>query len=280
MKWIALPAIALATTLPAQQPPKPAGPSRATVADLGAGQSVRIGSQEVVRPFGGTLVDRIATVQSLRLSGTRYHLVRGTPGEGCAARYVVVAQSVRGALRTSAPFGTCADGARLQIRQNVVEAVMPDPVTGAPVRYRWANGSMVPDAATLAAQAAIPGRPVAPACPSPLAFDPAAQARVIATFERAYPVEYRRLSTLKKTAIAPGALRAILVDLSCLWTWPGAERVIPDTAVPLFASRHGPAAFAELERLARHSEGGVYLQAAARSFGAEMRYRVARRTTI
>ena len=51
---------------------------------------------------------------------------------------------------------------------------------------------------------------------------------------------------------------------------------MPELATPLFRSeRHRAAAFAELESIQRDSDVDANLKAVARSFAAEMRYRIA-----
>jgi hypothetical protein len=81
--------------------------------------------------------------------------------------------------------------------------------------------------------------------------------------------------------IAPEEMRATVVGLACLASWPGAEEVVPRAATPLFASkRHGDAAFAALEAVAQDPASDANLRASVRAFGAEMAFRVERREPL
>ncbi|MBM6575263.1 hypothetical protein KCP91_02690 [Microvirga sp. SRT01] len=254
--------------------PAKASASKATVADP---QSIRIGKEVVARPFGATLVDQVRVVGTVRGRTTRYHLVRGAAAGECPARYVIVTQPTTGALQVSAPFGTCADGATLRLQAGAPSVAMPDPVSRQIVQFDWVDGRMTSPAAAVARAAAD----TTPGCVSPYTVSASVEAETIARFERDYPEAYRRGSLLKRTDIAPDQLREVVAGLACLSTWPSGGKVVADTATELFASkRHGARAFAELERLSRDGDAGVYQQAAARSFAAEMRYRVERRSVV
>ena len=89
------------------------------------------------------------------------------------------------------------------------------------------------------------------------------------------------MSELKKVAIAPDDLRRLVTGLACFSTWPGADKMVPQAATPLFASkRYGDASFAALETVSQTPGVDAGVVAAVRQFGAEMRYYVGRRTAL
>jgi hypothetical protein len=239
---------------------------------------LRIGDTAIPRPFGATLVDRLSVVGTQRSGGTTYTLVRGDVAGTCPTQYLVVARAGDGEPRLTAPFGTCAGEARLSTRGGVVEVSMPGDVSGgAPVRFRLDGGTMRPVNADGAA--AEPAQ--ISSCRIADDTDPDAREAVIADFERSYPAEYRRDKALKRAVIAPEEMRATVIGLACLATWPGAEEVVPKAATPLFASkRHGDAAFAALDAVAQDPASDANLRASARAFGAEMAFRVERREPL
>lgn len=118
-------------------------------------------------------------------------------------------------------------------------------------------------------------------CRTPTSADAATQTSVIADFDRNYPAEYRSRGRIKRADISPDELRATVAALACLLRWPGAERVVPEAALPLFASkRYGAAAFQLVETIARDPASDANLRAAVRAFGSEMTYRVDRREPL
>lgn len=276
---------AAATPLAAQSArPKP------TIAVISAGneQALALGKTVISRPFGAQLVDRIAVVGSTRTRAGTFHLVRGEATGDCAARYLVVLQPAAGAPVTGEPFGTCAAAARGAVtRTGYVVTMAATAAGGPPVRFRYESGRMHlldarPAAAVASAAGAIGfGARQASTCRTPTSADPATQAAVVADFTQSYPAEYRSAKLLKRADIAPHELRATVTGLACLSRWPGAERVVPDAATPLFASkRYGPLAFQLIETVARDPASDVNLRAAVRAFGTEMTYRVQRREPL
>ena len=258
------------------------------VVTSGSEQSLKVGQTIVSRPFGAQLVDRISVVGSYRSGKSAYHLVRGEAGGDCRYRYVVVTREADGNPAASEPFGTCSSGARGEVGRNGFSVAMPATAAGGPlVRFRYDGGAMrligarPSAAATSSAGEAGYGARAASTCAAPTSADPATQVSVVADFQRDYPVSYRKISTLKKTEIAPEELRATVTGLACLARWPGAQDVVPEAATPLFASkRYGADAFAALDTVAKDPLSDVNLRAAVRAFNAEMIYRVDRREPL
>lgn len=252
------------------------------VVSAGSEQAVRLGKTVLSRPFGALLVDHLAIVGSYKAGPATLHLVRGDAGVACPARYVVIASQPGQDPRITDPFGTCNAAARARVAGGVLTVSMPATAAGGPaVRFVYDRGAMRlidarPAAAVAAGDAGPAGfaAPAASSCRSAANTDAATQAAVIADFQRGYPEEYRRQSTLKRIDIAPDALRGVVTGLACLATWPGAERVVPETATPLFVSkRHGKAAFAALSAIVDDPLTDANMMAAVRSFRAEMSYR-------
>lgn len=280
--------IALAAAAPVAARTTPPRKSGIAVISAGSEQALALGKIVISRPFGAQLVDRIVVVGSYRSSGGTFHLVRGDAAGQCPVRYVVVFQSTSGVPVASEPFGTCALVRRGAIGRDGFVVTMPATAAGGPpVRFRYEGGRMrLLDARPAAAIASTDGRPgfaarQASACRIPTSADGASQAAVLADFAQNYPVEYRTSKLLKRTDITPDELRATVTALACLSRWPGAERVVPEAATPLFASkRYGPAAFQLIETIARDASSDVNLRAAVRAFGTEMTYRVDRREPL
>lgn len=280
-------ALAAASPVAAKRTAKPK-PAAITVISAGNEQALSIGKIVISRPFGAQLVDRIAVVGSTRVREGSYHLIRGEAAGECPARYLVVFQPTVGAPVASEPFGTCAAIARAAAgRTGYVVAMAATAAGGPPVRFRYESGKMrLLDARPAVAVASADGRlgfaaRQASTCRTPTSADAAAQASVIAEFDRNYPSEYRSLGRIKHADISPDELRATVAGLACLSRWPGAERVVPEAAVPLFASKkYGPTAFQLVETIARDPSSDANLRAAVRSFGVEMTYRVERRQPL
>ena len=277
----------LATSVVATALAPAAAQRRIAVISAGNEQALAVGKTVISRPFGAQLVDRLNVVGSYPAGRTTYHLVRGDAAGACPSRFVVVATGA-GAPVASEPFGTCAGQARGAAGRSGFVVTMPATIEGGPpVRFAWENGKMrLIDARPAAAVADASGEPgfaarQASTCRTPTSADPGTQAAVVADFERGYPDEFRRDSSLKRADITPDELRATVTGLACLARWPGAETVVPEAATPLFASkRHGPAAFQTLQTIARDPNSDANLRAAVRAFGAEMLYRVDRREPL
>ena len=256
--------------------------TRATVVSAGNEQAIKVGKTVVSRPFGAVLVDNLQVVGSYGSRALRYHLIRGVAAGECPARFVVTVERPGEAPVTTDPFGTCAATATARLRRGTLEVSMPATVAGAPMaRFAYRDGAMRPLADTAATLAAASG--AAPSaesgCRAAAHVDAETQAAALADFDESYPLAYRRESSLKKTDIAPEELRELVTGMACLSTWPGAETLVPDHATPLFRSRrYGAAAFSALERIARDPATDANLQAAVRTFSAEMLYRANRPT--
>lgn len=249
----------------------PLGAQRAQVVNAGSEQALRIGTVTVSRPFGGTLVDGLAVVGAYRIGRERLWLVRGDGGPQCPARYVVVARRSAEELVTSTPFGTCAAAGR----PRVADGALIVPIAGA--RYAYRNG----DVRVLGEPRAARDVTVAPRCVPGAQVPAGEQAATLAAFEDGFPSSYGHARALKRLDMTPAELRDLLTGLACLSSWPAAQEVVPDRATALFADkRWGPRAFAMLDVIAEDRTTSPHLVALTRSFAAEMRYRVDRRTTI
>jgi hypothetical protein len=240
-----------------------AADQKAVVVSAGSEQAIKLGKVVISRPFGAELVDHLAVVGSYPVQGARLHLIRGKGGSNCPARYaVIVTRAGQEPLVTEA-FGTCSAAAKPQLRRGVFIVAMPaSPAGGSLVQYRYANGRMHPPVAALTQGAGAIG-PVAPAtssaCRSANSVNAADQAAALDTFERDWPKAYRRAGSLKKVTLGQSEMRRLTTNLACMASWPAGERRVPELATPLFRSKHADA----------------NLKAVARSFSAEMRYRVA-----
>jgi hypothetical protein len=255
-----------------------AADQKAVVVSAGSEQAIKLGKTVISRPFGAELVDRLAVIGSYPVDGARLHLIRGNGGSACRARYAVIVTRAGQEPRISQSFGTCSTAARPQLRRGVFTVAMPAIGGGPLVRYRYANGRMQPIAAALTQGAGTigPAAPAVSACRSASALDPAGQTRALDAFERDWPKAYRRTGTLKRVTLGPGEMRRVVTDLACMASWPIGERRVPELATPLFRSqRHRTAAFAALESIQRDPDTDANLKAVARSFSAEMRYRIA-----
>lgn len=266
---------------------KPAAPD-ITIINAGSEQAVSLGKTVFSRPFGAQLVDRISVAASYPGRATSYYLIRGDATGDCPTRYVVIERTGATEPVIGEPFGTCATGARGEAsRAGFVVRMAATAAGGPPVRFRYEAGKMrLLDAMPAAAVADARGNigfaaRQASACRTPAAGDRSAQASLIADFERNYPAEFRREKRLKRAVISPDELRATVTGLACLSRWPGAEKVVPDVATPLFASeRYGRAAFEMVQSIARDSNSDANLRSAVRAFGTEMSYRVDRREPL
>ncbi len=294
--FLLLTAAIAAATAPAEAATRRARPAATalTVAQVNGEPVLRHGKDTITRPFGSTLVDRLSVVGAYPMPGGRAYLVRGVATGPCPVHYVVM-QAQDGLPRPSAPFGTCADGARARLTRGTLRITVPSS-PGAPAAvFAYAAGRVVPVAAAApAADIAMTSGASAPVvdpvdawagpggCPS-VGRAPAigASERLMADFERAYPADWRRQGRIEKLAFEADQLRRVVTGLACLATWPAADPAVPKAALPLFASkRHGRLAFELLDGVARDAGVPSDVRAAARSFHAEMRFRVDRREPI
>ncbi len=257
-----------------------AADQKAMVVSAGSEQAIKFGKTVISRPFGAELVDHLSVVGSYTVQGAQLHLIRGKAGAECPARYaVIVTRTGQEPLITEA-FGTCSTAARAQLRRGVFTVVMPATAAGGPlVQFRYANGRMHRPVAALTQGAGKIGpaaQAATSACRSANSIDAAHQAAALDAFERDWPQAYRRTGSLKKVAIGQSEMRRLTTDLACMASWPAGERRVPELATPLFRSKqHRDAAFAALESIQHDADTDANLKAVARSFSAEMRYRVA-----
>jgi hypothetical protein len=255
-----------------------AADQKAMVISAGSEQAIKLGKTVISRPFGAELVDHLSVVGSYTVRDARLHLIRGKAGAECPARYAVIVTRAGQEPVVTESFGTCSAAARPQLRRGVFTVAMPASPAGGPlVRFHYANGRMRPPTAALTQGAGTIGpAPAASLCKSANAVDPADQARTLDAFERDWPKAYRRTGTLKRVDLGQSEMRRVVTDLACMSNWPIGERRVPELATPLFRSaRHRAAAFAALESIDRDPDADANLKAVARSFSAEMRYRVA-----
>lgn len=255
-----------------------APPAAASVSD--GRQSIRIGATTIPRPFGSELVDRLQHAGTFRLGNRRFHLVRGdTVGTSCRSRYVFITEQRGAQPVVSAPFGTCSGDARVIPGRNSLTVTMSQPIAdlaGArkPPLARFAfDGTIVRPLSVAAVSSS-------PSCVPAAQLPPSSQDEVLSSFERDYPLAYRNTGDLRRALLDQAELEELVTALACLAPWPAADRRIPKLATPLFASRHGPAAFAALEAIAVAPASNAHLRASASSFAAEMRYRVGRREPL
>lgn len=120
-----------------------------------------------------------------------------------------------------------------------------------------------------------PAPVIEPACRTPSHSGSTGRAGALAEFESSYPQQYRHGGGLKKVMLSRDEMRRLMIDLSCFASWPLGEQAIPKLATPLFRSKqHRGPAFAALESIEHDPRSGAHLQAVARNFAAEMRYRI------
>lgn len=296
MRTILLLTAVIAAVLPADAAPRrarPAGPVL-TVAQVNGEPVLRYGKDTITRPFGATLVDRLSVVGAYPMPGGRAYLVRGAAAGPCPVHYVVL-QPQDGLPRASAPFGTCAEGARVRPVRGALRITVPSPAGEPPAVFAYAGGRVSPvvanpgftQIAMTSGASALAADPIETwAGPGGCASVGRAAAigaseRLLTDFDRAYPADWRRQGRIEKVVIEPDQLRRVVTGLACLSTWPAADPAVPMFALPLFASkRHGRAAFELLDGVARDAAVPSDVRAAARSFHAEMRFRVDRREPI
>lgn len=277
----------------------PRRPARAApplvVSQVNGEPVLRFGTDVITRPFGATLVDRVDVVGSYALPDGRAFLVRGTTTAPCPVHYLIV-QAQGGLPRPSAPFGTCADGARARLSRGILRVTVPSGSLEVPSAvFAYSGGRITPVAVPTpgpstmtSGSAALPAPdPIAAwagqsGCPSvSRAAAVGASEQLMTSFDQHYPADWRRRGRLEKVVLEPDELRRVVTGLACLSTWPAADPAVPRAAVPLFASkRHGRLAFELLDGVARDAIVPSDVRAAARSFHAEMRFRVDRREPI
>lgn len=258
--------------------PREGEPLRPTLAVVpqGGEQALQYGPTILPRPFGGELVDTLSIIGRYQVGRDTLFLVRGSGGADCPSRYVVVAPSRGGTPLITSPFGTCALATGKVVRGQLIVAMNASVAGGPAIRYAYVGGQIRPlDAPPPQAAAADT------TCRSYDQAGPAGQDAMLAEFDRTFPDQFRRGSELKKIAIAPDDLRRLVTGLACFSTWPGADKIVPKAATPLFASkRYGDASFAALETVSQTPGVDAGVVAAVRQFGAEMRYYVGRRTSL
>jgi hypothetical protein len=272
---ILLAATAVAVTAADARPAPPLRPTLAVVPQ-GNEQALQYGPTILPRPFGGELVDTLSIIGRYQIGRDTLFLVRGSGGASCPSRYVVVAPSRGGTPLVTSPFGTCALAVGRVARGQLVVAMNASVAGGPAIRYAYVGGQMRPlDAPPPQASAADTS------CRSYGQAGPVGQDAMLAEFDRTFPDQFRHTSDLKKVAIAPDDLRRLVTGLACFSTWPGADKIVPQAATPLFASkRYGDASFAALETVSQTPGVEAGVVAAVRQFGAEMRYYVGRRTAL
>lgn len=259
------------------RPPREGQPLRPTLAVVPQGNepALQYGPTILPRPFGGELVDTLSIIGRYQVGRDTLFLVRGSGGASCPSRYVVVAPSRGGTPLVTAPFGTCALADAKVVRGQLVVAMNADAVGGPAIRYAYVAGQMRP------LDAPPPQATADTTCRSYNQAGPVGQDAMLAEFDRTFPDQFRHSSELKKVAIAPDDLRRLVTGLACFSTWPGADKMVPQAATPLFASkRYGDASFAALETVSQTPGVDAGVLAAVRQFGAEMRYYVGRRTSL
>jgi hypothetical protein len=255
----------------------PTAAQRAQVVNAGSEQALRIGTVTISRPFGGTLVDGLSVVGGYRLGRERLWLVRGDGGPACPQRYVVVTRRSAEEIVTSTPFGTCGTAGKPRIVGGALVVPFAAPAGGAPIRYAYGGGEV----RAMEAPAAVRVAATTPRCTPGTQVSAGEQGAAVAAFEEGFPAAYGDERRLRRMELPASELRQLVTGLACLASWPAAQEVVPDRAVPLFASKRlGPQAFAMLDVIARDRASSPHLTAMVRSFAAEMRYRVDRRTAI
>jgi hypothetical protein len=254
--------------------PAPAGPDL-TIIPSGGEQALQYGDRVLPRPFGGELIDTLSVAGRFRIGKGSYYLVRGSGGSDCPSRYVVVAPSHGGSPSVTAPFGTCAL-ASAGVSGGVLTVAMASSLAGGPpVRFAYIGGQMRP----LDPMPAPAAETVAWGC-GPMG-DAQPVATLSADFDRSFPEDYRHVSRIAKMSIPPQELKRLVTGLACFATRPGAEKMVPEAAAALFASKqYGAASFAALDSVSHTPGVEADVVAAVRSFGAEMRYYVTRRMAI
>jgi len=275
---ILLAAATLAVTAAGARSPRASQPLRPTLAVVPQGNepALQYGPTILPRPFGGELVDTLSIIGRYQIGRDTLFLVRGSGGASCPSRYVVVAPSRGGTPLITSPFGTCALATARVTGGRLIVAMDADIAGGPAIRYGYIGSQMRPlDAPPPQAAAADT------TCRSYDQAGAVGQDAMLAEFDRTFPDQFRHTSELKKVAIAPGDLRRLVTGLACFSTWPGADKIVPQAATPLFASkRYGDASFAALETVSQTPGVDAGVVAAARQFGAEMRYYVGRRSAL
>jgi hypothetical protein len=260
------------------RPARPArAPAQLIVVPAGSEQALKSGKALISRPFGAQLVDRLSIDGRYSAGKDRLYLVRGTAGTDCPARYLIVAQRPGEAPAVSAPFGTCGAGAAGRIvGGKLIVTVAAAPGSTGSIRYVYDEGVVRPldSASAIAATAS----PVPVTCRT---YQPATDGTVADMVDRRLPDAYRHAGELRRTDIAPDTMRDMVADLACLATLPEGKDLVPRSATAMFASRrHGEAAYAALDQVARAPQTAPDLRAAVRSLSAQMHYYVARRSPL
>ena len=252
-------------------------------------RALRVGDRRP-SPLGRDVLN--ATLRALCPAGTRDYVLVAAElrGSSCPVQYRVV-EIVGGAVvRASPGFGTCADAATAAISPAGFVVTMPaGPGSPTNVSYRYAGGKISAVAAPPPVVVALAPAPTTGGHGAPVLAtwstsacaviaQGGASARssdvILADFTRTWPQDWRSSSRLRRQPFTPTQLRATVTELACLATLPGGDRVVADLARPLFGSRHGAAAFDQLDEVARGATVDPGVRAAARSFHAHMRFEV------
>lgn len=118
--------------------------------------------------------------------------------------------------------------------------------------------------------------PVSPCRPYSAGASLSEGTRTGAELAAAWPLDWAARRRLAETELSAAELRRVVAALACTASWPGQEARVIALATPLFASkRHGGAAFAALDGLARSSAAPGPMRAAAHGLRARMRHAVA-----
>jgi hypothetical protein len=269
--------VAAASPAEARTPPASRSTAQLTVVPAGSEQALKSGRAIISRPFGAQLVDRLWIDGRYSVGKDRLYLVRGTAGADCPARYLIVAQRPGEAPAVSAPFGTCGAGASGQVVQGkLVVTVAAAPGSTGSIRYLYNAGAISPLDAASAVAITASADPVT--C---RAYKAATDGSVADMIDRSLPAAYRRAGDLRRTDISPDTMRDVVADLACLAMLPEGSDLVPSSATEMFASRrHGKAAYAALDQVARAPQTAPDLRAAVRSLSAQMHYYVARRSPL
>lgn len=261
----------------------------ATIAGTERRRVVRIGTRGT--PLGRDVAS--ATIRAAcKTNASDYVLLAVAPVDAaCPVQYQIVEARGGSPLRLSRRFGSCVDGATAKLADGGLVVTMPaGPGRAEVIAYRYASGRIEAVAAAQPAPAPVVAAVVVrdrrgfrvtdwqapPACAAIARAEPGAPADAyLAELRRTWPRDWQTRGRIGDQPFQTAALRALVTDLSCLSALPGGERVVVETARPLFASRrHGRAAFEQLDEVARGSTVDPAIRAAARMLHAQMRFRV------
>lgn len=257
----------------------PARMAELRVVTAGNEPALRYRHATIARPFGAQLVDRMAIVQRFTLGRERLYLVRGEAGSDCPARYLVVVIRPGAAPSLTAPFGSCQPGATARLARGQLLISLPPAHPGEmPERYAYAQGAVTPAGpfAVRPRDTGVARRQDEGGSCRPYREIGAAHGNVAQALDQLLPEGQGRPDAIKHRNFAPSEMRALVAGLACLAALPDRDRLVTRRATPLFANRrHGDAAYAALDDLARSPGTQPDLRAALRAFSAQMHYAVA-----